>query len=68
MAMCSVHQLPRTHHPGKPGYTPGLYLDEVRDDLPFSRPRRKIAHGVLVKSDVEKIFLYREMKIRELSG
>jgi hypothetical protein len=40
MAMCSVHQLPRTDHPGKPGYAPGLYLDEVRDDLPF-RPAKK---------------------------
>ena len=42
-------------------------IDEVLYDLPFG-PLGKIAHTLMVKSDVEKIFRYREMKIRELFG
>jgi hypothetical protein len=42
-------------------------VDEVLYDLPFGALGR-IAHSVMVKSDVEKIFHYREMKIRELFG
>jgi ligand-binding SRPBCC domain-containing protein len=40
-------------------------MDEVVYDLPFG-PLGKIAHSILVRSDVEKIFRYREMKIRKL--
>jgi len=42
-------------------------IDEVLYDLPFG-PLGTIAHILMVKSDVEKIFHYREMKIRELFG
>jgi ligand-binding SRPBCC domain-containing protein len=42
-------------------------VDEVLYELPFG-PLGKIAHALMVKSDVEKIFRYREMKIRELFG
>lgn len=42
-------------------------IDEVIYDLPFGL-LGKIAHAVMVRSDVEKIFQYREMKIRELFG
>ena len=42
-------------------------VDEVLYDLPFGILGR-VAHAVMVKSDVEKIFRYREMKIRELFG
>jgi ligand-binding SRPBCC domain-containing protein len=42
-------------------------VDEVLYELPFG-PLGRIAHAVMVKSDVQKIFLYRETKIRELFG
>jgi ligand-binding SRPBCC domain-containing protein len=42
-------------------------VDEVLYDLPFG-PLGRIAHAIMVKSDVEKIFRYREMKIQELFG
>ena len=42
-------------------------MDEVLYDLPFG-PLGRLAHSVLVKSDVEKIFRYREMKIQALFG
>ena len=42
-------------------------MDEVLYDLPFG-VLGKVAHAVMVKSDVENIFRYREMKIRELFG
>jgi ligand-binding SRPBCC domain-containing protein len=42
-------------------------IDHVIYDLPFG-PLGRIAHSALVKSDVKKIFRYREMRIRELLG
>jgi ligand-binding SRPBCC domain-containing protein len=42
-------------------------IDEVLYALPFG-PLGRIAHALMVKSDVEKIFNYRELKIRELFG
>lgn len=42
-------------------------MDEVLYDLPFGL-LGKIVHSFMVKSDVEKIFRYREMKVRELFG
>lgn len=42
-------------------------IDEVLYDLPFGL-LGKLAHAVMVKSDVENIFHYREMKIQELFG
>jgi len=42
-------------------------IDEVLYDLPFGVLGR-LTHAVMVKSDVENIFRYREMKIRELFG
>ena len=42
-------------------------IDEVLYDLPFGFVGR-VAHAAVVKSDVEKIFRYRETKIRELFG
>ncbi len=42
-------------------------IDEVLYDLPFG-PLGKIVHTLMVKSDVEEIFHYRETKIRELFG
>ena len=42
-------------------------VDEVLYALPFG-PLGRIAHAIIVKSDVENIFRYREMKIRELFG
>jgi ligand-binding SRPBCC domain-containing protein len=40
-------------------------VDEVLYSLPFG-PVGRIAHALMAKSDIEKIFRYREMKIREL--
>lgn len=42
-------------------------VDEVLYDLPFG-PLGKLAHAITVKRDVEKIFGFRQKKIRELFG
>jgi hypothetical protein len=41
--------------------------DEVRYALPFG-PLGQIAHWVVVRKDVERIFSYREEKVREMFG